>query len=80
MSDPYNWSFPQRNETMFMATIGRTSLTKKIASSIKGPSASPPFKRQTYPELNPNAKSPSLSIETISPTLPTSNPSLKATS
>lgn len=22
MSDPYHWSFPQRSETMFMATIG----------------------------------------------------------
>lgn len=22
MGDAYNWSFPQRNETMFMATIG----------------------------------------------------------
>lgn len=29
MTDPYNWNFPQRADTMYMSTIGTSLLIKK---------------------------------------------------
>lgn len=79
MSD-YNWSFPQRNETMFMATICSTFFIKKTASISKERSGSHPFKEQISPVHNPKGKSHSLYTKTTSLIPPTSSPFLKVTS
>lgn len=80
MTDPYNWSFPQRNETMFMATIGTPLVTQKTASTSIAPCVSPPSKRQTFQVLFPNAKSHSLSTAITTRIRPSCSPSHRATS
>lgn len=34
MSNPYAWDFPQRNDTMYMSTIGLSSLTQKTGQAV----------------------------------------------
>lgn len=56
MKDPYNWNFPQRNETMFMATIGILYPNKKIAFMIVNQCDFRASKTEISKELNPKGK------------------------
>jgi hypothetical protein len=56
MKDPYNWNFPQRNETMFMATICIFHHNKKIAFMIVNQWGYRASKTEIYQELNRKGK------------------------
>ncbi len=77
MSNPYNWHFPQRNETMFLGTIGKKRIMKnqrKIIVKLD----SLLFKGMIYLELRRNSKfllrlteitSPILLLSSLYPTV-----------
>jgi hypothetical protein len=70
MSNPYNWNFPQRNETMYMSTICNSCLIKnhqRLPSIAQG---SHPSKEVTFQAVNANLKYQPMSPAKILPILP----------
>lgn len=68
MKDPYNWHFPQRNETMFMATIGTALSIQRTACTRTGKYAILPSRRLISLVRSPGGRFLSRSIDPTSPT------------